>query len=151
MGTRHDTVGQCTLQGELTSPPADGAYISGMFIEGARWDPETMMLAESMPKVLVGACGYPSTPGCQLPGCMSCQSCSVCKGSLRFLLNFVARNHHGHSLCNLERRLVHSLFTEWACIAALPHGKSKLSDCCGSLCIKEAYKTSHMWLVAAAA
>ena len=39
------------LQGELTTPPADGAYISGMYVEGARWDPDTMMLAESLPKV----------------------------------------------------------------------------------------------------
>lgn len=40
------------LQGELTSPPEDGAYISGMYVEGARWDPDIMMLAESLPKVL---------------------------------------------------------------------------------------------------
>lgn len=39
------------LQGELTTPPADGAYISGMYVEGARWDPDAMMLAESLPKV----------------------------------------------------------------------------------------------------
>ncbi|KAL3161683.1 hypothetical protein ABBQ38_008782 [Trebouxia sp. C0009 RCD-2024] len=45
----------CMPQGELTSPPADGAYISGMYVEGARWDPDTMMLAESMPKVLYSA------------------------------------------------------------------------------------------------
>lgn len=41
------------LQGEQTSPPSDGAYISGMYVEGARWDPETMMLAESLPKVSI--------------------------------------------------------------------------------------------------
>lgn len=34
-------------------PPADGAYISGMYVEGAKWDADTMMLAESMPKVLL--------------------------------------------------------------------------------------------------
>lgn len=33
-------------------PPAEGgAYISGMFVEGARWDHEAGMLAESEPKV----------------------------------------------------------------------------------------------------
>lgn len=42
------------MQGELTSAPADGAYITGMFVEGARWDPEAMMLAESLPKVSIG-------------------------------------------------------------------------------------------------
>lgn len=34
-----------------TAPATDGAYITGMFMEGARWDPDTMMLAESHPKV----------------------------------------------------------------------------------------------------
>ncbi|KAL0050690.1 hypothetical protein WJX82_005287 [Trebouxia sp. C0006] len=45
----------CMPPGEQTSPPSDGAYISGMYVEGARWDPETMMLAESLPKVLCSA------------------------------------------------------------------------------------------------
>ncbi|KAA6419936.1 MAG: dynein heavy chain axonemal [Trebouxia sp. A1-2] len=45
----------CMPPGEQTSPPSDGAYISGMYVEGARWDPETMMLAESLPKVLYSA------------------------------------------------------------------------------------------------
>lgn len=43
---------KCLPPGEYNSPPADGAYIGGMFVEGARWDAESMLLAESQPKVL---------------------------------------------------------------------------------------------------
>ncbi|CCW67051.1 unnamed protein product [Phytomonas sp. Hart1] len=37
---------------EITSPPPIGCYVNGIFIEGARIDPETMTLAELKPKVL---------------------------------------------------------------------------------------------------
>ena len=37
---------------ELKEHPADGCYIYGLFLEGARWDPAAHILAESRPKEL---------------------------------------------------------------------------------------------------
>jgi len=37
---------------ELQSPPESGCYIYGLFLEGARWDEEAMLLVESAPKEL---------------------------------------------------------------------------------------------------
>jgi len=36
--------------------PADGAFVWGLFIEGAKWNYETMTLDESDPKVLFVKC-----------------------------------------------------------------------------------------------
>ena len=38
--------------GGVTEKPAHGAYITGMYLEGARWDAKTSQLEESHPKVL---------------------------------------------------------------------------------------------------
>jgi dynein heavy chain len=39
-------------EAELKTRPKDGCYIRGLFIEGARWDSEKHVLAESRPKEL---------------------------------------------------------------------------------------------------
>jgi dynein heavy chain len=36
---------------ETSTPDIDGAYVSGMYIDGARWDWEAGELAEPLPKV----------------------------------------------------------------------------------------------------
>lgn len=43
--------------GNYDKKPDDGCYVEGMYLEGARWDNSTMMLAESKSKVL-----YSSAP-----------------------------------------------------------------------------------------
>lgn len=37
---------------EITKPPEDGVYITGLYLEGARWNPEIKSLDDSRPKQL---------------------------------------------------------------------------------------------------
>jgi dynein heavy chain len=43
------------MKEDITSPPAEGVYIHGLFIEGAGWDRKNIRLTESQPKVLYQA------------------------------------------------------------------------------------------------
>ena len=36
----------------VVDPPTDGAYVHGLYLEGARWDPDKQLMQESRPKEL---------------------------------------------------------------------------------------------------
>lgn len=39
-------------QFEIDEPPPEGVYIRGLFMEGARWNMDNMVVDESIPKIL---------------------------------------------------------------------------------------------------
>ncbi|XP_041348477.1 dynein heavy chain 3, axonemal-like isoform X2 [Gigantopelta aegis] len=45
------------MKGSMASKPTNGAYVKGLFMEGARWSIEHKVICESLPKIL-----YDSTP-----------------------------------------------------------------------------------------
>ena len=47
-----ETIHQVQKQWKLPVPPEEGVYIFGLFMEGARWNMDFMIVDESIPKIL---------------------------------------------------------------------------------------------------
>lgn len=47
-------------ESKFDKPPEDGVIIYGLFLDGARWNPEKMIIDESLPKVLYDVVPYVS-------------------------------------------------------------------------------------------
>lgn len=43
---------QVMKESDFKNSPEDGVYVYGLFLDGARWNPETFILDEPLPKVL---------------------------------------------------------------------------------------------------
>jgi dynein heavy chain len=76
-------------QDNFTSPPEDGVYVRGFFLEGARWDKRKAVLGEQLPRQLTD-----SMPIVRMTPCNSdapqyltmkknCYDCPVYKTSMR--------------------------------------------------------------------
>lgn len=46
---------------QFSKAPTDGVYVYGLFLDGARWNPDKMEVDESFPKVLYDIMPYVST------------------------------------------------------------------------------------------
>uniref|UniRef100_A0A8C5NPI2 DYH5 protein n=1 Tax=Junco hyemalis TaxID=40217 RepID=A0A8C5NPI2_JUNHY len=76
------------MKDDITSPPSEGVYVYGLYLEGAGWDRRNMRLTESKPKFL-GAHVKPKNfkPSAKDP---RLYSCPVYKKSSRTDLNYIA-------------------------------------------------------------
>jgi dynein heavy chain len=76
-------------QENFTSPPEDGVYVRGFFLEGARWDKRKGVLGEQLPRQLTDLIPIIKLTPCNsdaahyLTSKKSCYDCPVYKTSLR--------------------------------------------------------------------
>ncbi|RLV98350.1 hypothetical protein DV515_00010875 [Chloebia gouldiae] len=79
------------MKDDITSPPSEGVYVYGLYLEGAGWDRRNMRLAESKPKVLFELMPviriYAENNTAKDP---RLYSCPVYKKSSRTDLNYIA-------------------------------------------------------------